>query len=124
MGNAKKPAQESKSIPMPADWLQRMKRPPTHPGDIFREFYRQAGTEHEFSQAECARRMGMSTNRLNEIERGKRGVSPETAVLISALTNTSAEFWCSLQNNHALWHAYQSTKARAKKIKPLYPKKR
>lgn len=109
----------SKSIPMPPDWLRRMKAAPPHPGIIFREFYRQAGTRDEVSQAECARRMGISINRLNEIERGKRGVSPETAVLLEALTGASAEMWCNLQMHHALWNALKSMRARAQKVKPL-----
>lgn len=109
---------------MPPDWLHRMKRAPTHPGLTFREMFRQAGTPKEVSQAECARRMGISTNRLNEIERGKRGVSPETAVLFGALTRTSPEFWHKMQGNHDLWHALQRMKSQAKKIKPLYPQER
>lgn len=113
----------TKSIPLDPLWLKDMKRAPTHPGVIFREYYRQAGTDKEISQAECARRMRMSLNRLNEIERGKRGVSPETAVLLSALTGTSAEFWFKLQGNHDLWNAMQAMKVQAKKIKPLWPAK-
>jgi addiction module HigA family antidote len=66
--------------------------------------------------------MGMSSNRLNEIERGKRGVSPETAVLFAALTSTEPAFWCRLQSNHELWNAMQSMKAKAKAIKPLWRK--
>ena len=86
----------TKSIPVGPDWLEDQAAPP-HAGAVFREFYRQAGTEDEISQAECARRMGMSSNRLNEIEREKRGVSPETAVLLGALTGVSAEFWYRLR---------------------------
>ena len=100
-----------------------MKTAPPHPGGVFREYYRQAGTEEEISQAECARRMGISLNRLNEIEREKRGVSPETAVLLGALTGASAEFWYTLQCNHDLWNALQSVGPAAKKIKRLRPPK-
>jgi antitoxin HigA-1 len=114
-----------KSIPGPgADWLQKIRKAPPHPGTVFRKLYRQHGTPEEISQAECARRMGMSINRLNEIERGKRGVSPETAVLLCALTGVSAEFWYRLQANHDLWNAMQSMRSRAKKIPRIYPSKR
>ena len=112
------------SIPMPANWLQRMKRPPTHPGVIFRDYYRQAYTVEEISQAECARRMGISINRLNEIERGRRGVSAETAVLMGAITGTSPEMWFRMQTNRDMWFALQKLKAQAKKIKRLKPPRR
>lgn len=87
--------------------LARMRRPPTHPGEIFEEEYRKPS---EISQAEAARRMGMSTNRLNEIVAGKRAVTAETAVLFAALTKTNPQFWLYLQADHDLWHALQTTK--------------
>jgi len=121
---ATKTKRATKSIPLSPLWLNDMKRAPTHPGEIFRHEFRQAGTAEEVSQAECARRMGISVNRLNEIERGKRGVTPETAVLLSALTGASAQMWTSLQSNHDLWNAMQSMKARAKKIKPMFGSKK
>lgn len=110
----------SKSVPGPGpDFFKKMLRAPTHAGEIFREFYRQAGTDQEVSQAECARLMGMSINRLNEIERGKRGVTPETALLFSALTGTTAQFWMNLQDAHGLWQAWQKMKPQLRKIKPI-----
>lgn len=110
----------SSIIPGPAG-LGEMRKAPPHPGGVFRDLYRQAGTDEEISQAECASRMGISVNRLNEIEREKRALSPETAVLLSALTGVSAEFWYQLQANHDLWNAMQATRARAKKIKRIGP---
>jgi addiction module HigA family antidote len=79
-----------------------MKRPPTHPGEIFEEEYRKPSG---ISQAEAARRMGMSTNRLNEIVLGKRGVTAETAVLMGELTKTDPRLWLHLQADYDLWHA-------------------
>lgn len=94
--------------------LARMRRAPTHPGEMFRtEFREPAGV----SQAEAARRLGIPTNRLNTIEVGKRAVSPETALLFGALTDTSPEFWMNLQARYDLWHAYQ--KLGAPKVKPF-----
>lgn len=82
--------------------LRRMRRPPTHPGEIFEEEYRKPSG---ISQAEAARRMGISTNRMNEIVMGKRSVTAETAVLMAALTRTSPQFWLHLQAEHDVWHA-------------------
>lgn len=63
--------------------------------------------EHD-AQAEAARRMGMSLNRLNEIVAGKRGVTAETALLFAALTDTTPQLWMHLQADHDLWHALRS----------------
>lgn len=85
--------------------VRRMKRPPTHPGEMLRlEFLEPMG----LSQAEAARRMRISTNRLNELVRGKRGVTAETAIKLAELLGTSPELWLSLQTTWDLWHAYRA----------------
>ena len=74
--------------------LRRMRRPPTHPGEmLIEEFLKPLG----LSQAEAAARMQMTANRLNEIVRGKRGVTADTALRLSALLGTSPELWLNLQ---------------------------
>lgn len=93
------------SGPIEAGGLADMRRPPTHPGEIFRMEFREPDGVVRISQAEAARRMGMPVNRLNEFERGKRGVTPNSALLLSALTGTTAEFWMNLQSRYELWHA-------------------
>ena len=68
--------------------IRRMKRPPTHPGEmLLEEFLRPLG----MSQADAARRM--RTNRLNELIRKKRGVTAQTALSLADLLHTSPEFW-------------------------------
>lgn len=85
--------------------VRRLKRPPTHPGEMLRrEFLDALG----LSQAEAARRMGISTNRLNELVRGKRGVTADTAIALAELLGTSPELWLSLQTTWDLWHAYRA----------------
>lgn len=88
--------------------LAQMRRAPTHPGAMFEEEYRKPSG---ISQADAARRMKMSTNRLNEIVKGKRAVTAETALLFEALTGSSAEFWLTLQARHDLWHAMRESPA-------------
>jgi addiction module HigA family antidote len=83
-----------------------MRRPPTHPGEIFEEEWRKPSG---ISQAEAARRLGMSTVRLNQIVRANRAVTAETAVLFSELTATKPQFWLYLQANCDLWHALRRT---------------
>jgi len=89
--------------------IRRMKRPPTHPGEMLREeFLAPLG----LTQAEAARRMRISANRLNELVRGKRGVTAETAIRLAELLGTSPEFWLNLQTAWDLWHAYQAERRR------------
>ena len=40
--------------------------------------------------------------RINELVRGKRGVTPETAWLLSQALNTTPEFWLNLQASYDL----------------------
>lgn len=89
--------------------VRRMRRAPTRPGEVLlEEFLAPLG----MSQAEAARRMGMSTNRLNELVRGKRGVTADTALRLAALFGTSPEFWLNLQMASDLWHAHQAERRR------------
>lgn len=80
----------------------KLKRPPTHPGEVLLEEYLKPA---ELTQVETARRMGIPLNRLNEIIRGRRGVSADTALRLARLLDTSAELWLGLQNDWDLWHA-------------------
>lgn len=96
---------EKKTTPGRAVDLARMRRPPTHPGEmLLEEFLRPLG----LSQAEAAVRMRMTANRLNEIVRGKRGVTADTAWRLAGLLGTSPEVWMNLQMQWDLWHAAPS----------------
>ena len=52
-------------------------RPPTHPGrNVLKESLKPRG----LTQTEAAERMGIPLNRLNEVIRGKRGITADTAL--------------------------------------------
>ena len=69
-------------------------RIPTHPGEILlEEFLNPLG----ITQVAFARHIGVPTQRVNEIVRGKRGVTPETAWLFAQALGTTPEFWINLQ---------------------------
>jgi addiction module HigA family antidote len=71
----------------------------THPGVILlKEFLEPL----KITQKALAMHLGISIQRINEIVRGKRGVTPETAWLLSESFNTSPEFWLNLQSVHDL----------------------
>ena len=84
-------------------------RPPIHPGEILlEEFLKPLG----ISQSAFAIRLGVSFPRLNEIVRGKRSVTPDTALRFARVTGMSADFWLGLQLDWDLWHSMRSDKAR------------
>jgi addiction module HigA family antidote len=93
------------------------KRPPTHPGEMLQEeFLKPLG----ISQSAFAVRLGISFLRLNEIIRGKRGVTPDTALRLAHVLGMSADFWLGLQQDWDLWHALRSEKAVAiARLEPL-----
>ena len=69
------------------------------PGEVLlEEFLRPMG----ITQVAFAAHIGVPLQRVNEIARGKRGVTPDTAWLFSAAFGTTPEFWLNLQANHDL----------------------
>jgi antitoxin HigA-1 len=76
----------------------------THPGRILlKEFLEPLG----LTQVKLASAINIPQNRVNELIRGKRGMTPETALLLSEYFQNSAEFWMNLQT------AYDLTRVRA-----------
>ena len=74
-------------------------RTATHPGIILlKEFLE----PFQLSQKALAMHIGVSVQRVNEIVRGKRGITPETAWLLAGAFNTSPEFWLNLQSAYEL----------------------
>ena len=74
-------------------------RIPTHPGEILLEdFLKPFGV----SQVALAEHLDIPVQRINELVRGKRGVTPETAWLLAGALGTTPEFWINLQANHDL----------------------
>lgn len=90
--------------------------PPTHPGEmLLEEFLKPL----DISQSAFAIRLGVSFPRLNEIIRGKRGVTSDTALRLARVTGMSADFWLGLQQDWDLWHAMRGPDA--KRIAELEP---
>lgn len=74
-------------------------RIPTHPGKILKEEFLD---ELGISQVAFAEHIQVPVQRINEIVRGKRGVTSETAWLLSLALDTTPEFWLNLQANYDL----------------------
>lgn len=91
-------------------------RPPTPPGEMLLEEYLKP---RGLTQVELAARMGVPIQRINTIVNGKRGITAETAILLSEALNTSPEIWMGLQADHDLWRALRKrAEARAKPNRP------
>ena len=74
-------------------------RIPTHPGEILlEEFLKPLG----ITQLALARHLQVPLQRINEIIRGKRGVTPETAWRLAQALGTTPELWINLQRNYDL----------------------
>lgn len=79
--------------------MQPSNRVPTHPGEILREeFLVPLGQ----TQVALAEHLGIPLQRINEIVRGKRGVTPETAWLLAQAFGTTPQFWLNLQTAYDL----------------------
>ncbi len=76
-----------------------LNRTATHPGVILlKEFLEPL----QLTQKSLAMHLGIPIQRVNEIVRGKRGITPQTAWLFSAALRTTPEFWLNLQSTHDL----------------------
>lgn len=72
---------------------------PIHPGEILDEEFLKP---LKISQSKLARDIHVPHRRINEIVRGKRSLTPDTALRLSHYLGTSAEFWMNLQSTHEL----------------------
>jgi addiction module HigA family antidote len=68
--------------------------PNIHPGEILREDYL---VPLEMSAYRLAKGLGMSQTAVGEILRGKRAITPATALRLERFFGSSAEFWLNLQ---------------------------
>ena len=74
-------------------------RIPTHPGEVLKEeFLEPLGV----SQVAFAHHIRVPVQRINEIVRGKRGITSETAWLLAQALATTPEFWLNLQATYDL----------------------
>ena len=91
-------------------------RRPTHPGTVFLEdFLIPLG----ITQKQAAAHLRISYPRMNEIVKGKRSVTPDTALRLARFTGTEPGFWLNLQQAVDLWEALHS--AAAAEVQEIQP---
>ena len=83
-------------------------RNPFHPGEILlEEFLAPDG----ITQTEFSRKLGWTRARLNELIKGKRGVTADAALDLAEALGTSAKLWMNLQATYDLDQAMGRRKA-------------
>ena len=90
----------------------------SHPGGILkREFL----DELNLSVSAAAQAMAMTRARLNEIVRGERAITADTALRLARFFGGSAQFWMNLQSHYDLAVAESVAKSTRSlsKIRPL-----
>ena len=76
-----------------------------HPGEILlSEFMEPVG----LSAYRLAKELHISAPRVNDLVRGKRGLTADTALRLSRYFGNSAQFWIGLQSGYDLWVASKS----------------
>lgn len=85
-----------------------------HPGEILRtEFMEPFG----ITAYRLAKELHVSAPRINDVVRGKRAISADTAIRLGKFFGTSAQMWLNLQNDYDLRLA--SGSGVYKEVKPL-----
>jgi addiction module HigA family antidote len=70
-------------------------------------------------QRELAEALSITRVRLSEIIRGRRAITPDTALRLARFFDTTPEFWLGLQTDVSLWDTLQTHAAEYEKIKPV-----
>ena len=78
---------------------------PIHPGEHLVEFLEELG----ISQYRLAKAIGTPPIRVNEIVRGRRGITADTALRIGHALGMTPEFWLNLQRMYDLDRARAMT---------------
>jgi antitoxin HigA-1 len=75
------------------------KLPPIHPGEILQEEFL---APLSISQYRLAKETSVPPRRINEIVRGSRAISADTALRLARYFGTSERFWLNLQARYDL----------------------
>ncbi|MGH8444205.1 MAG: HigA family addiction module antitoxin [Solimonas sp.] len=89
---------------------------PIHPGEILREEYM---VPLGLSSNALARALGVTAARVNDIVRGRRGITADTALRLARYFRTDVRSWMNLQSNYDLQVAQADAGAALAAIKPI-----
>lgn len=82
--------------------------PSIHPGEILlHEFLEPA----RISQYRLAQATGIPASRISDLVRGRRGITPDSAIRLGKALGVSTEFWLNLQHGFDVREARQANEA-------------
>lgn len=81
------------------NYVTRRKLAPVHPGEILLEDFLKPLA---INQYRLAKEVSVPARRINEIVRGLRAISADTALRLSRFFGTSERFWLNLQSRYDL----------------------
>ena len=88
---------------------------PIHPGEHLREdFMRPLG----LSSNALARSLGVTPARINEIVRGRRGITADTALRLARFFRTDVQSWLNLQSHYDIQCAEDAAGRAIRRIRP------
>lgn len=90
--------------------MKTMRQPtnPFHPGEMLFEGFLEPA---KISQATFAEKLGWTKAKLNELIKGKRGITADTALDLAEVLKTSPKLWMNLQATFDLDKAKKSRSA-------------
>lgn len=91
--------------PDPRSFSSQRRRTPPPPGQFLESRFLKP---LKISQETLANALGVSRRRVNELIRGHRAITPDTAIRLGAYFGTGPEFWMNLQQ---AWDLYQAWRA-------------
>ncbi len=89
---------------------------PLHPGSIIKDILID---NTDLTISEAAKRLGVTRTTLSRLLNQRAGVSPEMALRLSKLLNTSVDMWVNLQSQYDIWVVVHQHAANISKIVPL-----
>jgi antitoxin HigA-1 len=90
--------------------------PKIHPGVILKKYFLDG---HELTQREFAERTGLPVSRINDILKGRRGITMDAAIRLGAVLGTTEQFWLNLQASYDRHCAVEAKGDEYAKLKPL-----
>jgi addiction module HigA family antidote len=99
------------------------KRKPVTVGEmLIEEFLKPMG----ITQTELADKTGLARKHVNELCRGRRSVTADTALILAWAFGNSADFWLNTQRRTDLWEALNTPKrlTRIERARPVMAAKR
>ena len=89
---------------------------PVHPGEVLEQDFMKP---NQLSNTALARAICVAPARINEIVRGRRGITAGTALRLARYFNTDAQSWMNLQSQYELTLAARAADEALAAIRPL-----